>query len=301
MKPLTLPALDPAAVAETRGSGYPEPFRSRMGERAKRRLGDALRAHEVRRQPGHARAGRAIGAAPLAHAGGRVRLRAGGRGRAGHRRRRAGAVGRDVRRLPGGKQGRAPLRQSQRRRPPSTSRSATGSTATTRSIRTTTSCGARTRTASSPRTRTDDAIERDFARAVPGNRISSRVGLKTPRAAFNMAMRRLRRADGNPDRRRHHGRLPRSPVHRHRGRAAPLRHAARLRADGHRRRRRPRLVRRCTSSRPSSACSASSRVVVCYVKRDEAQGTWVAIAPALDDPHVLVLARCGASSAGSSC
>jgi len=40
-KPLALPALDPATVAERRGSGYPEPFRSRMGERAKRRLGDA--------------------------------------------------------------------------------------------------------------------------------------------------------------------------------------------------------------------------------------------------------------------
>jgi uncharacterized cupin superfamily protein len=36
-----LPALDPAAVEERRGSGYPEPFRSRMGERARRRLGDA--------------------------------------------------------------------------------------------------------------------------------------------------------------------------------------------------------------------------------------------------------------------
>jgi uncharacterized cupin superfamily protein len=39
--PLRLPALDPAAVAESRGSGYPEPYRSRMGDRAKRRLGDA--------------------------------------------------------------------------------------------------------------------------------------------------------------------------------------------------------------------------------------------------------------------
>ena len=36
------PALDPADVPEQRGSGYPEPFRSRMGDRAKRRLGDAL-------------------------------------------------------------------------------------------------------------------------------------------------------------------------------------------------------------------------------------------------------------------
>lgn len=41
MRKLRLPALDPQSVAETRGSGYPEPFRSRMGDRAKRRLGDA--------------------------------------------------------------------------------------------------------------------------------------------------------------------------------------------------------------------------------------------------------------------
>ena len=36
-----LPVVDPADVAEKRGSGYPEPFRSRMGDRVKRRLGDA--------------------------------------------------------------------------------------------------------------------------------------------------------------------------------------------------------------------------------------------------------------------
>jgi uncharacterized cupin superfamily protein len=36
-----LPALDPSAVEEKRGSGYPEPFASRMGDRAKRRLGQA--------------------------------------------------------------------------------------------------------------------------------------------------------------------------------------------------------------------------------------------------------------------
>ena len=36
------PALDPADVPEQRGSTYPEPYRSRMGDRAKRRLGDAL-------------------------------------------------------------------------------------------------------------------------------------------------------------------------------------------------------------------------------------------------------------------
>lgn len=38
---LKLPALDPGTVSELRGSGYPEPFRSRMGDRAKRRLGEA--------------------------------------------------------------------------------------------------------------------------------------------------------------------------------------------------------------------------------------------------------------------
>jgi uncharacterized cupin superfamily protein len=36
-----LPALDPATVPEVRASLYPEPFRSRMGDRVKRRLGDA--------------------------------------------------------------------------------------------------------------------------------------------------------------------------------------------------------------------------------------------------------------------
>jgi uncharacterized cupin superfamily protein len=41
MKSPQLPALDPSTVAEHRGSGYPEPFRSRMGERSKRRLGEA--------------------------------------------------------------------------------------------------------------------------------------------------------------------------------------------------------------------------------------------------------------------
>ena len=41
MSDLRLPALDPATVPERRGSGYPEPFRSRMGDRVKRRLGDA--------------------------------------------------------------------------------------------------------------------------------------------------------------------------------------------------------------------------------------------------------------------
>ena len=41
MPALKLPALDPATVPEQRGSSYPEPFRARMGDRAKRRLGDA--------------------------------------------------------------------------------------------------------------------------------------------------------------------------------------------------------------------------------------------------------------------
>ena len=41
MRKLNLPALDPASVPGRRGSGYPEPFRSRMGDRVKRRLGDA--------------------------------------------------------------------------------------------------------------------------------------------------------------------------------------------------------------------------------------------------------------------
>src|SRR6187399_2516087 len=41
MDKLLLPALDPATVEEIRRSGYPEPYRSRMGDRAKRRLGDA--------------------------------------------------------------------------------------------------------------------------------------------------------------------------------------------------------------------------------------------------------------------
>ena len=36
-----LPVVDPAHVPEQRGSGYPEPFRTRMGDRVKRRLGDA--------------------------------------------------------------------------------------------------------------------------------------------------------------------------------------------------------------------------------------------------------------------
>ena len=38
---LKLPALDPASVEEKGGSGYPEPFKSRMGDRTKRRLAAA--------------------------------------------------------------------------------------------------------------------------------------------------------------------------------------------------------------------------------------------------------------------
>lgn len=41
MADLKLPALDPSTVADARGSGYPEPFKSRMGNRGKRRLGNA--------------------------------------------------------------------------------------------------------------------------------------------------------------------------------------------------------------------------------------------------------------------
>ena len=41
MARLRLPALDPAAAPERRGSGYPEPYRSRVADRVKRRLGDA--------------------------------------------------------------------------------------------------------------------------------------------------------------------------------------------------------------------------------------------------------------------
>ena len=41
MSALKLPALDPDAVEEKSGSGYPEPFKSRMGDRTKRRLAAA--------------------------------------------------------------------------------------------------------------------------------------------------------------------------------------------------------------------------------------------------------------------
>lgn len=42
MKPLKPPALDPNTVTPRTGSGYPEPFRSRVLPREKRALGDAL-------------------------------------------------------------------------------------------------------------------------------------------------------------------------------------------------------------------------------------------------------------------
>ena len=38
----SLPALDPASLAPRTGSGYPEPYRSRVLPREKRALGDAL-------------------------------------------------------------------------------------------------------------------------------------------------------------------------------------------------------------------------------------------------------------------
>jgi uncharacterized cupin superfamily protein len=41
MTSLKLPAVDPSVVPEVRGSGYPEPFKSRMGDRMKKRLGEA--------------------------------------------------------------------------------------------------------------------------------------------------------------------------------------------------------------------------------------------------------------------
>ncbi len=40
--PLSLPALDPRELVPRTGSGYPEPFRSRVLPREKRALGDAL-------------------------------------------------------------------------------------------------------------------------------------------------------------------------------------------------------------------------------------------------------------------
>src|ERR1041384_7603194 len=45
---LKQPALDPATVEERRGSGYPEPFKSRMGDRMKRRLAAACGVKNLR-------------------------------------------------------------------------------------------------------------------------------------------------------------------------------------------------------------------------------------------------------------
>jgi uncharacterized cupin superfamily protein len=39
---LSLPALDPDTVPAVRGSGYPEPFRSAVAERTKRRIGNVV-------------------------------------------------------------------------------------------------------------------------------------------------------------------------------------------------------------------------------------------------------------------
>ena len=40
--PLTRPALDPGSVTAVVRSGYPEPYRSRVLPREKRRLGEAV-------------------------------------------------------------------------------------------------------------------------------------------------------------------------------------------------------------------------------------------------------------------
>ena len=79
MPPLKLPALDPTAVPETRGSGYPEPFRSRMGDRLKRRLGEACAACGTQNEPdehfcGHC--GAALSGTPAPTAGGAAAGRA---------------------------------------------------------------------------------------------------------------------------------------------------------------------------------------------------------------------------------
>ena len=143
-----LPAIDPATVAEHRGSGYPEPFRSRDGRPRQARLGDAcgltrFGVNLVTLGPGGQSALRhwhtledefvyvLSGEVVLVTDGGEQVL-----------------TRRDVRGL-SRRQARTRITSSiaaARRRP--TSRSATGPTATTRSIRTTTSCGARTRRAS---------------------------------------------------------------------------------------------------------------------------------------------------------
>ena len=154
-----LPALDPASVPEHRGSGYPGALSLAHGRSGQAPAGRRLRADPIRRQPRDAGAGRAIGAAALAHAGGRIRLHRAGRGRAGHQCRRTGADRGDVRRLSRRVRATRIISSIAARCPRSISRSATGSTATTRSTRTTISCGARTRTASTTRTRTAAGTE----------------------------------------------------------------------------------------------------------------------------------------------
>jgi hypothetical protein len=52
MSSLKLPALDPNAVREVRGSNYLEPFKSTMGDRAKQRLGEACGLTKFRRESG---------------------------------------------------------------------------------------------------------------------------------------------------------------------------------------------------------------------------------------------------------
>jgi uncharacterized cupin superfamily protein len=42
MAALVAPALDPSTVPELRGSSYPEPYASQMGDRVRRKLGEAL-------------------------------------------------------------------------------------------------------------------------------------------------------------------------------------------------------------------------------------------------------------------
>jgi uncharacterized cupin superfamily protein len=49
---LMKPALDPATIEPNTGSGYPEPFRSRVLPRERRALGDVTDAGEQRLTPG---------------------------------------------------------------------------------------------------------------------------------------------------------------------------------------------------------------------------------------------------------
>ena len=101
---LKKPALDPMSLAPRTGSGYPEPYRSRVLPREKRAARRSTGAHEDRHQPHHAAAGQGILDAPLAHARGRIHLRVVRRSRGEDRCRRAGArrpaCARDFRLLP---------------------------------------------------------------------------------------------------------------------------------------------------------------------------------------------------------